>query len=117
MLLLYLILFELHRSLEFHLYHEITGEGDTGAPYSGFITLSNANNLLVENCQLSGHKTYVSKDPNQPSSMGTYDIGGNNANGLYFKNTVQINFFADDGVTPNPSSKYWGIMGTNYCKK
>jgi len=94
--------------------HEITGEGETGAPYSGFINMSKCNNLLVENCFLSGHKTYVSKDPDQPSSMGSYDIGGGNANGLYYKNTIQLNFFKEDGTTPDTS--LWGIMGTNYCK-
>ena len=97
-----------------NLRHEITGEGDTGAPYSGFITATNCNNMRVENCKLSGHKTYMSKDPDQPSNMGTYDLGGNNANGLYYKNCIQLNFFKEDGTTPDTS--LWGIMGTNYCK-
>lgn len=94
------------------LVHLITGEGETGAPYSGFINPTGCNNLLVENCQLSGHKTYRSKESNTP--MGTYDIGGNNANGLYFKNCTQVNFFTEDGKTYDNSR--WGIMGTNYCK-
>ena len=45
--------------------------------------------------------------------MGTYDIGGSNANNLYFKNCVESNFFSSPGV---PDASTWGIMGTNYCK-
>ena len=93
--------------------HLIEGEGETGAPYSGFINPNACNNLLVENCQLSGHKTYRSKESNTP--MGTYDIGGNNANGLYFKNCTQVNFFSEDGKVYGANT-VWGIMGTNYCK-
>ncbi len=101
-----------------NLTHRITGEADPktggdGAPYSGFISMSNCNNLLVQNCALSGHKTYTSKD--NGTGMGSYDIGGGNANGMYFKNCTQINFFTDEDKT-TPDTTLWGIMGTNYCK-
>ena len=36
--------------------HLITDEGDTGAPYSGFLSISYCNNVLVENCVLTAHK-------------------------------------------------------------
>ena len=94
--------------------HIIEGETDTGAPYGGFINFSNANNLLVENTILQAHKTY--KEPgNNDISMGTYDIGGGNFNGMYFKNCTQSNMFYDNG-SPRPASDVWGIMGTNYGK-
>lgn len=91
--------------------HYIVGEGDTGAPYSGFINPTGINNLLVEDCILSGHKFY--KETSGRSWMGTYDIGGGNANNITYKNCRQVNFFKEDGT---PNNTLWGIMGTNYCK-
>ena len=93
--------------------HKIINEGETGVPYSGFISMSWANNMLVEDTVLQGHKVY--KDVKDNSWMGTYDIGGSYANGLYFKNCTQSNFFVEGSDTSTVSG-LWGIMGTNYCK-
>jgi hypothetical protein len=38
--------------------HRITGEGDHGAPYGGFINISDCAYVLVRNTILTGHKTY-----------------------------------------------------------
>ena len=96
------------------LVHTVTGERtDTGAPYHGFITIKNCNNTLVQNTTLTGHRTYLEDAPVK-SNMGTYDISGNTANGLYFKDCTQTNFYKPDGTTL--ATEYWGIMGTNYCK-
>ena len=87
--------------------HLITDEGDTGAPYNGFFAISYCNNILVEDCIFTGHKVYkLSSDAN--NSMGTYDISINSANDITFKNCTQTNSITD--------TKYWGIMGSNYCK-
>ncbi len=94
-----------------NLEHYIVGEGEDGAPYSGFIFPMNVNNILVENCILSGHKFY--KETSGRSWMGTYDIGGGTANNVRYKNCRQVNFFNEDGT---PNNTLWGIMGTNYCK-
>ena len=91
--------------------HYVVGEGESGAPYSGFIFPLNVNNLLVEDCLLSGHKFY--KETSGRSWMGTYDIGGGGSNNITYKNCRQVNFFDADG---NPDRTLWGIMGTNYCK-
>jgi hypothetical protein len=40
--------------------------------------------------------------------MGTYDITVSVANNVTFKNSSQTNSITD--------TKYWGIMGSNYCK-
>ncbi len=40
------------------LVHHIRGEGDHGAPYSGFINIGNCANVTVQNTVLTGHKTY-----------------------------------------------------------
>jgi hypothetical protein len=87
--------------------HLIEGEGDTGAPYNGFISISYCNNTLVKNTILTGHKVYkLSSDAS--NSMGTYDISISNANNVTFKDCRQTNDIKD--------TKYWGIMGSNYCK-
>ena len=94
--------------------HRIVDETDTGAPYGGFISMHFSNNLLVENTILQGHKTYTEPAHNN-ISMGTYDIGGSNFNGMYFKNCKQSNMFDENGK-PRVATDIWGIMGTNYCK-
>ena len=87
--------------------HNITGEGDTGAPYNGFLSISYCTNVLVKNTTLTGHKVYkLSTDSS--NLMGTYDISVSNANNVTFLNCRQTNSITD--------SKYWGIMGSNYCK-
>ena len=47
--------------------------------------------------------------------MGSYDIGGNCANNIYYKNCRQSNFFYPNGM-PSLNEFTWGIMGSNYCK-
>lgn len=89
--------------------HLVTGErDDCGAPYSGFISVSYTNNVLVRDCTVTGHKNY--------NNMGSYDLSPGNSNNVTFLNVNQTNFFLDDGVTVSTSGGYWGIMGSNYCK-
>ena len=87
--------------------HLITGEGDTGAPYNGFLSVSNANNILFEDIVYTAHKTYKLSS-NANNSMGTYDISAGTANAITWKNCTQTNSITD--------KTYWGIMGSNYCK-
>lgn len=89
--------------------HRITGEGDHGAPYGGFINISNCANVTVRNTILTGHKTYRTiGSAGVPVSMGTYDISVNRALNVSFVNCSQTNDINDN--------TYWGIMGSNYCK-
>lgn len=89
--------------------HRITGEGDHGAPYGGFITISNCAFVTVKNCILTGHKTYRTiGSAGDPVSMGSYDISVNRAVNISFINCRQTNDINDN--------RYWGIMGSNYCK-
>lgn len=94
------------------LVHKIEGEGETGAPYMGFLNFNNVNNVLIQNCTLQAHKTF--KDEN--GNMGSYDISARTSNNLYFKNCKQSNFFLSDGVSPSTYATVWGIMGSSYCK-
>ena len=88
-----------------NLKHYVVGEGDDGAPYSGFINPRQMNNLFCEDCIFTAHKTYEMEG--RHAYMGSYDIGGEDANELYYKNCNQSNFFEWGN---------WGIMGSNYCK-
>ncbi len=89
--------------------HRITGEGDHGAPYGGFISVGDCTSVTVQNTILTGHKTYQTiGSAGLPVSMGTYDISPNRALNLSFVNCRQTNDIND--------GKYWGIMGSNFCK-
>ena len=91
------------------IHHEVTGELDHGAPYGGFITISGCTEVTVQNCKLSGHKTYVTiGSANVSVTMGTYDISVNRSTNVTFKKCNQYNDIHD--------SKYWGIFGSNYSK-
>ena len=84
--------------------HYVIGEGKTGAPYSAFFQVSNCAYVTVENCLLTGHKTYQSPT----TKMGSYDINGNGAISLTFRNCMQTNDITND--------TYWGVLGSNFCK-
>lgn len=89
--------------------HSITGEGEHGAPYGGFINIGNCANVTVRNTVLTGHKTYRGiGSAKAPVSMGTYDISLNRALNVSFVNCSQTNDIKD--------GTYWGLMGSNFCK-
>jgi hypothetical protein len=89
--------------------HRITGEGDHGAPYGGFINIGDCAYVTVNNTILTGHKVYQTIGSAGVSvSMGTYDLSLNRALNVSFINCTQTNDIND--------SKYWGILGSNYCK-
>ena len=108
--------------------------------YSGFFYGSNANNILFEDCVLTGRRCYTRPFyAKEGGTGGTYDLGGNNANKFVFKGCVQSNFWikidendiitaAKEGEEGAVTSLYylqrggqtiklhWGIGGTNFCK-
>ncbi len=91
------------------LYHDIIGEGKTGAPYSAFVSLSCCADITVKNSTFTGHKKYATIGSAGSSVfMGTYDIGAATVVNAQFINCNQTNDITDDD--------YWGIAGTNYCK-
>lgn len=86
--------------------HHITGEGDHGAPYGGFINISGCANVTVKNTILTGHKTYRTiGSAGKPVSMGSYDISVSRALNVSFITCSQTNDIND--------RKYWGILGSN----
>lgn len=89
--------------------HRVTGEGEHGAPYGGFINISECAYVTVKNTVLTGHKTYITIGAaGKPVTMGTYDISVNRALNVSFVNCSQTNDIND--------KTYWGIMGSNYSK-
>ena len=89
--------------------HHVKGEGEHGAPYSGFIHVSDCANVTVKNATLTGRKTYETIGAaGLPVSMGSYDISLSRALNVSFIHCRQSNDITDN--------TYWGIMGSNYCK-
>ncbi len=89
--------------------HRITGEGEHGAPYGGFIHIGDCAYVTVRNTLFTGHKTYQTiGSAGVPVSMGSYDISVNRALNVSFVNCSQTNDIND--------SRYWGILGSNYSK-
>ena len=89
--------------------HYLTGEGDQGAPYGGFINIRDCSSVTVQNTVLTGHKTFTTiGSADKPVSMGSYDILVNRALNVSFINCSQTNDIND--------RTYWGILGSNYSK-
>ena len=89
--------------------HRVTGEGDHGAPYGGFINIRDCSFVTVKNTILTGHLTYRTiGSAGKPVSMGSYDISISRALNVSFVNCSQTNDIND--------RRYWGILGSNYCK-
>lgn len=89
--------------------HRISGEGEQGAPYAGFLNISNCAYITVQNTLLTGHKTYRTIGrAGKPVPMGSYDLSVNRALNVSFINCRQSNDIDD--------RTYWGVLGSNYCK-
>jgi hypothetical protein len=89
--------------------HRVIGEGDHGAPYSGFINIHDCANVTVRNTVLTGRKTYGTiGSAGEPVSMGSYDVLVTRALNVSFVNCSQTNDIND--------RTYWGIMASNYSK-
>jgi hypothetical protein len=89
--------------------HRITGEGEQGAPYHGFLKISTCANITVRNTTLSGHKTYQTiGSAGKPVSMGSYDISIHQAINVVFENCRQFNDIHD--------RTFWGVMASNFSK-
>lgn len=85
--------------------HYVTGEGNQGAPYGGFIGIGNCANVTIRNGVFTAHKTYRVKLGNFKKKMGTYDISVGRGLNVTFENCRQSNDIHD--------GQYWGIMCSN----
>jgi len=89
--------------------HLVTGEKDHGAPYIGFIQLTDCARVCVRNCILTGHYIYGTiGSAGLPVPMGSYDIRVDYASSISFINCTQTTDIHD--------SRYWGLISTNFCR-
>jgi hypothetical protein len=88
--------------------HHITGEGEFGHPYNGFLAAQGCANITFRDCFVTGHKTYSTIGAaGKPVSMGTYDLIANEV-----VNFTMINVRMDNILDPTR----WGVAATNFCK-
>ena len=117
--------------------HYVTGDVTTkqhanelkvGAHYHGFFAATYANEVVFEDCVLTGRRYY--------KISGTYDFTANHVNVIRLKNCTQSNFYVKTdendmpipcneseataysmSISPLTKTRYcWGIGGTNFCK-
>lgn len=92
--------------------HLLEGEGDEGAPYAGFLTVSEAVDVTISDTLLTPHKTYMTKDSNPPfyvNRMGTYELNFGASINTRLIRVRQTRDIAD--------TRYWGLIGTNFSKE
>jgi len=89
--------------------HRVRGEGEQGAPYSGFLNIRDCSDVTIRNTVLTARKTYRTiGSAGVPVSMGSYDISITRALNVTFEHCSQTNDINDP--------TYWGIMGSNFSK-
>ncbi len=88
--------------------HHVTGEGEFGQPYYGFLNASRCADVLLRDCFLSGHKTYSTIGAaGKPVSMGSYDLNAGEVVNFTLRRCRMDNIC---------DTSRWGIIGTNFCK-
>ena len=93
--------------------HLITGEPEPeehySSPYAGFLCIDDCYDVTVENVVFTPHRTYHFTMPNGViNAIGTYEMNGGGAIGMKLIGLSQTIDIQD--------SRYWGLMGTNFCK-
>lgn len=88
--------------------HHLTGEGDSGAPYGGWLNIGHSANVTVRDAVLSAHKTYRVKIKNFRKKMGTYGLSVGRGLNVSLINCRQSNDIDDESR--------WGIMVSNGSK-
>jgi|GEM_PF-1275310 len=89
--------------------HTIEGEGETGAPYGGFLNIDRCAYVTVKNGFFTGHKIYSTIGAAGTSvTMGSYDLSVGTSSDVSFINCKQ-----DDIM----DRTRWGLIGTNFCKR
>lgn len=88
----------------------ITGEGEFGHPYTGFLRANQAAHITYRNCRLDGRKVYTTLGrANLPVSMGTYGYAAN-----HVVNFRMLNCRMDEAAIHDTSR--WGIATSNFMK-
>lgn len=87
--------------------HTLQGENtlENSSPYDGFIQTYYASNIIIKNCNLSGHKTFYNSSN---VAMGSYDLYNMASIDVTMDNIQQINSITNTNL--------WGIHTSNYSK-
>ncbi len=89
--------------------HLVTGEGEQGAPYNGFLRLSDCARVHIHDCTFTGHRIYHTiGSAGLPVPMGSYDIR--------LDRTAEIRIARCTQTTDIHDSRYWGLIATNFCR-
>ena len=90
--------------------HLVEGElEEHGAPYTGFLNVVRAADVLIAGCTFTAHKTYRTIGAaGVPVSMGSYDLNANRAVNIRWEHCRQ--------TTDIDDNRYWGLFGSNFCK-
>jgi hypothetical protein len=88
----------------------ITGEGEFGHPYGGFLRADKAADITFSNCRIDGRKVYSTiGNAGEPVSMGTYGYSAN-----YVVNFRMVNCRMDEQAIHDTTR--WGVAATNFMK-
>lgn len=88
--------------------HRVTGETDTGHPYSGFLAVRACADVTLTDCVVSGHRTYTTiGSAGKPVPMGSYDLTASDVVNFTLRRVRM------DDIC---NSTLWGVIGTNFCK-
>lgn len=87
----------------------VTGEGESGMPYGGFLSADRCARIMFRNCVIDGRKFYQ-KIGNAGGSvaMGTYGYSGNLVLDFRMSGCRMGNDIMD--------RSRWGVVGTNFMK-
>ena len=89
--------------------HYVEGEEDHGAPYAGFISISDCAKAEVRDCLFTAHRIYwTTGSAGVPVPMGSYDINCGASVSVSFRHCRQTTDIMD--------RNYWGLIGTNFCR-
>ena len=89
--------------------HRVTGEGDHGQPYSGFLEVNRCARIMFRDCVIDARKTY-SKDAGEGKAvpMGSYGYSADLVVDFRMEGCRQGNDIHD--------RSRWGVTGTNFMK-
>ena len=89
--------------------HYVEGEEDHGAPYGGFLSISDCARVSVHDCLFTGHRIYWTIGAaGVPVPMGSYDINCGGA--------AEVTFLRCRQTTDIMDRNYWGLIGSNFCR-
>ena len=89
--------------------HRVTGEGEQGAPYSGFLRVHDSANVTIRDTVLTGRKTFATIGrAGTLVNMGTY--------GLLLTRSINVSLIRLTQTNDIHDNRYWGLMASNYCK-